>query len=151
MFLLAETPARRACRNAAGVVPATVLMREEDVNTGAPKTYWVVHGTSLLRVAPEHLRPLVEHGGNTAPDMARAEAAARDIRARSTTQYHDLRATPPPPVSEDTDTEDEAGQDAPMPPAPARPSTAPAAPNYPARAARPPAAFGTCCASAWAR
>ena len=37
--------------------PAKVAMREDD-EQGKPITYWIVHATSLIRVAPEHLRPV---------------------------------------------------------------------------------------------
>ncbi len=86
--------------------PATALMREED-QAGRPHTYWVVHGTSLLRVAPEHLRPVVEDEGATLQDnVTAAKTAAEGIRARSTTQYIDLRNTRLPTMDLDTDDED---------------------------------------------
>lgn len=52
---------------------------------------WLVHGTSLLRCAPQHVRPMVE---DTRVDVSpNPEAALKDLeelRLRSTTQYRDL-------------------------------------------------------------
>ena len=35
--------------------PARVILREDD-DKGKPVTYWIVHGTQLLRCVPHHVR-----------------------------------------------------------------------------------------------
>ena len=37
--------------------PATVIMREEGPHGPTTDVYWIGHGTSLLRAAPEHVKP----------------------------------------------------------------------------------------------
>ena len=37
--------------------PATVVMREEGARGPTTDVYWIAHGTSLLRAAPEHVKP----------------------------------------------------------------------------------------------
>ena len=106
--------------------PAIVLMREDD-GEGRPHTYWIVHSTSLLRCAPEHVRAVVEDDGKDFNhNLQAAQEAAANIRARSTTQFADIRATPPPPIDVDSDDDEEMG----IPPAgpPAPPTTVTAAP-----------------------
>ena len=124
--------------------PATVVMREDD-NLGNPKTYWVVHVASLIRVAPEHLRPhVVDDGKDLQANLDEAKAAVEQIRVRSTTQYVDLRQQQPPPTHGDSDDEDgdavmggpapEAGDSveavpaAPAPPPPLSPQPVPQGP-----------------------
>ena len=89
--------------------PAVVVMREDAPETGRPMTYWIVHATSLLRVAPEHLRPAVEDDGRTdlRDSIDAAKEALQSVRGRSTTQYIDLRNSPAVPMDVDTDEEDE--------------------------------------------
>lgn len=89
--------------------PATVIMREDNQD-GRPLCYWIVHGTSLIRCAPEHVRPDVNEPTTTTlqAQNVRAEDAIRGIRTRSTTQYVDLRGTEAPPMDVDTDDEDAA-------------------------------------------
>ena len=89
-------------------------MRED--KDGLPHTYWIVHATSLLRVAPEHLRPTVEDDGRDLhADLQAATRAAETVRARSTTQYTDLRNQEPIPMDVDTDDDDTDTPDAPQP------------------------------------
>ena len=52
---------------------------------------WLVHGTSLLRCAPNHVRPIVEEANVQILINPQAALEALDqLRARSTTQYRDL-------------------------------------------------------------
>ena len=93
-----------------------MLAREDSPDTGKPNTYWIVHGTSLLRVAPEHIRPEVKDDGKDLKEnLDAAKTAAEVLRARSTTQFTDLRNTPPPPI--DVDSDDDSNMDAPNIPA----------------------------------
>ena len=55
-------------------------------------TYWVAHGTTLLRVSSEHLRPDLNHHDETEPTQ-KAKQALDQIRGRSTTLYTDLTKT----------------------------------------------------------
>ena len=52
-------------------------------------TYWVAHGTTLLRVINEYLRPDLNHHDETEPTQ-RAKQALDQIRDCSTTLYTDL-------------------------------------------------------------
>ena len=72
--------------------PATVVMTEEGRTGPATNTYWVTHGTTLLRVSGEHLRPDLNHQDDTDP-IIRAKNALDQIRGRSTTLYTDLQKT----------------------------------------------------------
>ena len=55
-------------------------------------TYWVAHGTTLLRVINEYLRPDLNHHDETEPTQ-RAKQALDQIRDCSTTLYTDLTKT----------------------------------------------------------
>ena len=112
--------------------PATVVMREDN-HEGKPTCYWLVHGTSLVRCAPEHVRPDVEQAGESTLQArtAAAEQALQDIRSRSTTQYADLRASAGPPLDVDSDDDHEMELPIPAPPPPP--------PEEPATPARTPA------------
>ena len=73
--------------------PARVVMVEQ-LEAGPYSTiYWIVHGTNLLRAAPEHLRPVP---ASEAPKVKeddpffRAQQALQSLRSRGTTQYTDL-------------------------------------------------------------
>lgn len=76
--------------------PARVVMVEQ-LDGGPHSTiYWILHGTSLLRTAPEHLRPVPRDEKNKTHDddpFYRAQQALQDIRSRGTTQYTDLTKT----------------------------------------------------------
>ncbi len=66
--------------------PATVVMREDDAES-TPHTYWVVHRTSLVRVAPDHVRPAIEEAGQSIQDnLERAKTKVSEVHARSTTK-----------------------------------------------------------------
>ena len=84
--------------------PARVVMRESDHESGKPLCYWIVHGTPLIRVAPEHVRPSVEDDGkDLADNVAAAHEAVQGFGGRSTTQYVDLRGTAGPTLDSDSD------------------------------------------------
>ena len=52
---------------------------------------WLVHGTSLLRCAPQHVRPLVEDARvDVNPNPEAALKDLEELRLRSTTQFRDL-------------------------------------------------------------
>ncbi|CAJ1416750.1 unnamed protein product [Effrenium voratum] len=80
-------------RDAAGTGPkvkwkgAAVVMVETDGNTGKPRCYWLVHGSNLLRAAPEHVRRTLEDMANTESDPHKI---LLDLRNRGTTTYVDL-------------------------------------------------------------
>ena len=72
--------------------PAVVVMVEPGKTGPTNNTYWLAHGTTLLRVSGEHLRPHLDHRNDTDP-MERAKQALAGIRGRSTTLYIDLDKT----------------------------------------------------------
>ena len=71
--------------------PARCVATEFSQDGEKTVVLWLVHGTSLLRCAPQHVRPMVE---DTRIDVSpNPEAALKDLeelRLRSTTQYRDL-------------------------------------------------------------
>ena len=69
--------------------PATVVMTEPGRTGPATNTYWITHGSTLLRVSGEHLPPDLNHQSDTDP-LQRARQALDNIRGRSTTLYTDL-------------------------------------------------------------
>ena len=71
--------------------PAVCVACETAEDSGKVIVQWLVHGTSLLRCAPQHVRPTVQDASSqVAHDPASALHALEDLRARSTTQYRDL-------------------------------------------------------------
>ena len=71
--------------------PATVVQIEHYNNSDSPSCYWLVHGTSLIRCAPEHVRAQVnEEGSHMLDNLEEALQALRRVRARGTTQYIDV-------------------------------------------------------------
>ena len=89
--------------------PATIVMMEHQPH----EVLWLAHGTSLIRAAPEHVRPLLENNNTTSPSpqiqqpLQRAQEALHGIRGRGVTQYVDLTKTNKR-RREEVDTEDEA-------------------------------------------
>ena len=76
--------------------PARVVMVEQLESGPHTTVYWVVHGTNLLRAAPEHLRPVPPADGPKGQDddpFYRAQQALQGARSRGTTQYTDLTRT----------------------------------------------------------
>lgn len=76
--------------------PATVVMREEGRAGPTSDVYWIAHGTSLLRAAPEHIRAI---GAITPPEeplrdpLDVAKQALNHVRGRGVTNYTDLART----------------------------------------------------------
>jgi hypothetical protein len=119
--------------------PGTVVMRQDNAQ-GRPSVYWIVHGTSLVRAAPEHVRPDVDSMSldgkcTTIDNIEAASAALEQIRRRATTSYLDLRGQQSPVDLDDEDSDDDEEQavggsrTAPMPtatPAPTAPEIVPA-------------------------
>ena len=91
--------------------PATIVMVEPGKTGPATDTHWIVHGTTLLRVSPEHLRPHLNHSSDTDP-TDRAKQALQQVRNRSTTLFIDLQKTNKRKRTEVL-TEDEEEQDTP--------------------------------------
>ena len=72
--------------------PARVVMKEP---SSSPHTtvYWIVHGTNLLRAAPEHLRAMPdvqEHVIETEDPYTMSQKALQQVRNRGTTLFIDL-------------------------------------------------------------
>ena len=90
--------------------PATVATIETRAESGnqIPDCYWVVHGTSLLRCAAEHVRVDVPTQGlETVDNLTVASSALRAVRSRGVTQYIDLtRQTCAPAESDFEDNDD---------------------------------------------
>ena len=71
--------------------PAVCIAHETSNDTGKVVVLWLVHGTSLLRCAPQHVRPAVEDANvQIAHNPGAALKALEDLRARSTTQFRDM-------------------------------------------------------------
>ncbi len=67
------------------------VAHETSNETGRVVVVWLVHGTSLLRCAPQHVRPAVEDANvQIAHNPGAALKALEELRARSTTQYKDM-------------------------------------------------------------
>lgn len=75
--------------------PARCVAAEMNEDGTKPVVQWLVHGTSLLRCSPAHVRPLVEEA-RVRPVVNPADALKdlEEIRARSTTQFRDLVQDP---------------------------------------------------------
>ena len=74
--------------------PATIAMVEQGRAGPTTNTYWLVHGTVLIRASAEHLRPHLTQQPTTPEDsttaIQRAKQALDNVRNRSTTLYYDL-------------------------------------------------------------
>ena len=69
--------------------PATVVMVEQDKKK--VQTYWLVHGTSLIRCAQSHVRPVIDsEPEDLRVNLDEAKKALQKVNNRSTTQYFDL-------------------------------------------------------------
>lgn len=76
--------------------PATVVMREEGRSGPTSDIYWLAHGTSLLRAAPEHVRaisPTAAAGEPSRDPLDVAKQALDNVRGRGVTNYTDLSRT----------------------------------------------------------
>ena len=74
--------------------PATVVMVEHDPH----EVLWLVHGTTMLRASPEHVKPLLPSQPHTTnlnieQPLQRAQLSLQQIRNRGVTQYVDLAKT----------------------------------------------------------
>ncbi len=68
-------------------------MQKDDANK-EPHERWVVDGASLMRAAPEHVRPAVEYARKTTQDtIDKAMAKMQEITGRSTTKPTDQHGT----------------------------------------------------------
>ena len=71
--------------------PARCVASEFSQDGGKVVVLWLVHGTSLLRCAPQHVRPLVEDARiDVNPNPEAALKDLEELRLRSTTQFRDL-------------------------------------------------------------
>ena len=71
--------------------PARVVAVEHN-DKGHVIVLWVAHGTSLLRCSPRQCRPMVEDAGfKVMADPAAALRDLQELKARSTTQFRDIR------------------------------------------------------------
>lgn len=71
--------------------PAVCIAHETSNDTGKIVVLWLVHGTSLLRCAPQDVRPAVEDANvQVAHNPGAALKALEDLKARSTTQFRDM-------------------------------------------------------------
>ena len=73
--------------------PAVVVMKETSEAGPHADIYWLAHGTTLLRAAPEHVRPAMhpENDESRAMDsIDRAKLALMKVRNRGVTHYIDL-------------------------------------------------------------
>ena len=115
--------------------PATVVLVEAD-SSQRPNIYWLVHGSALLRAAPEHVRPDLE-ASTLAGDSASLHDLVQNVQNRGTTTYTDLirttRKRPRPDCEYLTDDEVLEDDSQPLPtsslslPLPLAPATAAAA------------------------
>ena len=83
--------------------PAIVTMKETS-ETGSPTTYWLVHGTRLIRAVPEQVRPAAngEQALEAGEGMARAEQLLRGTTGSGgTTSFVDLPREDVPMHSDD--------------------------------------------------
>ena len=84
--------------------PATVVAVQRDPDTGTIDTYWIAHGTVLIRAGRQHVRRLVGQEG-LVNGAQRAEQAIAGLRQRRVVRTADLRRINHPP--------DQGEQDAP--------------------------------------
>ena len=71
--------------------PATVVMVEREPH----EVLWLVHGTTMLRASPEHVKPVLSPETSTSTitidqPLQRAQLSLQQIRNRGVTQYVDL-------------------------------------------------------------
>ena len=96
--------------------PATIVMTEQEPH----EVLWLVHGTTLLRASPEHVKPVLpqDHTSTTISiqqPLQRAQLSLQQIRNRGVTQYVDLPKSNKR-TRDEVDTEEEM-DDTDMPPA----------------------------------
>ena len=99
--------------------PATVVMVEHEPH----EVLWLVHGTTMLRASPEHVKPILPTDTTTTTlaieqPLQRAQLSLQQIRNRGVTQYVDLSKSNKR-RREEVETEDELDNtDVPSPPEP---------------------------------
>ena len=99
--------------------PATIVMIEREPH----EVLWLVHGTTMLRASPEHVKPVLSPDTSTTTvnmeqPLQRAQQSLQQIRNRGVTQYVDLSKTNKR-TRDEVETEDEMDQtDQPSPPEP---------------------------------
>ena len=90
--------------------PATIIMREPGPGGPTSDIYWIGHGTSLLRAAPEHVKPAhppADDAAQALDPLQSARQALDNVRNRGVTNYTDLGRTNKRRREEiDTDEED---------------------------------------------
>ena len=75
--------------------PATVVMIEYEPH----EVLWLVHGTTMLRASPEHVKPILSSSSPSTTTftleqpLQRAQQSLQQIRNRGVTQYVDLSKT----------------------------------------------------------
>ena len=92
--------------------PARVILREDD-DEGKPLTYWVAHGTQLLRCAPHHVRGDFRHGAAAETAIGGLEEARRSVaslKSRGVTRFMDLNRLNKRTL-DDVDTDEEGMDD----------------------------------------
>ena len=70
--------------------PATVILREDDPNSGRPYLYWIAHGTQLLRCAPHHVRADFRTADTVIGGLVEARRIVGQLKSRGMTRYLDL-------------------------------------------------------------
>merc|ERR1711933_532333 len=83
-------------------------MRQDE---SGPRIYWIVHGTNLLRCAPEHVRPDVSDEGCVLfENLNQAMEMLGNMKRTGVTQLHDISSHQPPserPGDSDVDVDDD--------------------------------------------
>eukprot|EP00959_Pyramimonas_sp_CCMP1952_P034807 729161-Pyramimonas_sp.AAC.1 len=63
-------------------------MRQDE---SGPRIYWIVHGSQLLRCAPEHVRPDVsDQGCILLENLTRAKETLENMKRTGVAQFHDV-------------------------------------------------------------
>ena len=89
-----------------------MILREDD-DEGKPLTYWVAHGTQLLRCAPHHVRGDFRHGAAAETAIGGLEEARRSVaslKSRGVTRFMDLNRLNKRTL-DDVDTDEEGMDD----------------------------------------
>ena len=90
--------------------PARVILREDD-DEGKPVTYWIAHGTQLLRCAPHHVRADFQQADTTViGGLEEARRSVMELKSRGVTRFIDLERANKRQI-EDIESDDEAMDD----------------------------------------
>ena len=92
--------------------PARVILREDDDDDeGKPVTYWIAHGTQLLRCAPHHVRADFQQADTTViGGLEEARRSVMELKSRGVTRFIDLDKANKRQI-EDIQSDDEATDD----------------------------------------